>query len=210
MSESKNVFFDTKNLTPEQTYRLLASVVVPRPIAWVVSQNSQGLSNAAPFSFFNALSGHPPVVCLGIGHRDGQQKDTLKNIEETHEFVIHMVSENLAEAMNETSKDLPYGKDELEDLGLATQATHIINSKIISDCPVALECVYQQTLSVGKNGSGIVVGEVVAVHVHKNAVLDIEKCYIDTKELHLIGRMESPGWYTYTDKRFSLEPQLKT
>ena len=84
--------FDFSELSTANAFKLLSSVVVPRPIAWVVSQSAQGRRNAAPFSFFNVVSSDPPIVALGIGPRGGQLKDTSRNILETGEFVINLVS----------------------------------------------------------------------------------------------------------------------
>ena len=84
--------FDFSELSTTNAFKLLSSVVVPRPIAWVVSQSAQGQRNAAPFSFFNVVSSDPPIVALGIGPRGGQLKDTSRNILETGEFVINLVS----------------------------------------------------------------------------------------------------------------------
>ena len=95
--------FDFSELSTANAFKLLSSVVVPRPIAWVVSQSAQGRRNAAPFSFFNVVSSDPPIVALGIGPRGGQLKDTSRNILETGEFVINLVSAELAAQMNHTS-----------------------------------------------------------------------------------------------------------
>src|SRR5580704_8786192 len=95
---------------PVDIYRLLISCVTPRPIAWVTSQDREGRVNLAPFSFFNAFGANPPVVAFSpLNRRDGSKKDTLRNIEATGEFVLNAVVESVAEPMNRTSADLPYG-----------------------------------------------------------------------------------------------------
>src|SRR5690242_17454065 len=102
---SRAMNFDFSKLASADAFKLLSSVVVPRPIAWVVSQSPQGARNAAPFSFFNVVSSDPPIVALGIGPRGGQLKDTSRNILQTGQFVINLVSAELAEQMNHTSLD---------------------------------------------------------------------------------------------------------
>src|SRR5438105_6159478 len=102
-------------------YAMLVTLVTPRPIAWVTSLSRDGKLNAAPFSFFNAFGGNPPIIGFAPGDRnDGQPKDTARNIRETHEFVVNLVDEALAEAMNKTAASLPYGTNELEVAGLTT------------------------------------------------------------------------------------------
>ncbi|HZJ38850.1 MAG TPA: flavin reductase family protein, partial [Chthoniobacterales bacterium] len=100
-------------------YAMLVSLVTPRPIAWVTTLNENGAVNAAPFSFFNALGGDPPIIGFAPGDRDdGSPKDTARNIRRTHDFVVNLVDEVTAEAMNRTSASLPYGVSELEQAGL--------------------------------------------------------------------------------------------
>ncbi len=102
------------NLSSEQRYKLLVSSIVPRPIAWVTTQTADGQRNAAPFSFFNAMSADPPLLILGIMRRpDGSYKDTARNIIETGEFVVNLVAEWDAEAMNLTGIDAPPEIDEI-------------------------------------------------------------------------------------------------
>ncbi len=112
------MYFDISALDAPRSYKLLTATVVPRPIAWVVSADAQGRLNAAPFSFFNCFGGHPPVVCVGVGTRSGSPKDTLANIQARREFVVNLVPEALAAAMNDTATDFPQGHDELQITGL--------------------------------------------------------------------------------------------
>ena len=98
------MLFDFATLSPNIRYKLLVSTVVPRPIAWVVSQDVHGVLNAAPYSFFNAFSSEPPVIGIGVGRRSsGHAKDTRANIVETGEFVVNLVAEETASAMNVTA-----------------------------------------------------------------------------------------------------------
>ncbi len=116
------MLFDFKKLPPRERYKLLVSTVTPRPIAWIVSQNVQGHLNAAPFSFFNAFAGDPPVVGIGIGsHEPGRAKDTRANICETRQFVVNLVSQEIAERMNITAIEFPPGIDELKQAGLSSR-----------------------------------------------------------------------------------------
>src|SRR5580692_961552 len=106
---------DLEGKHKERAYGILASLVTPRPIAWVTTLSPDGVVNAAPFSFFNALGAEPPIIGFCPGNREeGVPKDTARNIRATHEFVVNLVSMDLAEAMNKTAASLPYGVDELQ------------------------------------------------------------------------------------------------
>jgi flavin reductase (DIM6/NTAB) family NADH-FMN oxidoreductase RutF len=197
------MYFDVSALDAPRSYKLLTATVVPRPIAWVVSADAQGRVNAAPFSFFNCFGGHPPVICVGVGNRGAGPKDTLANIEARREFVVNLVPEALAEAMNLTATDFPAGHDELQLTGLATVPSQQVSVPRIAASPVALECRLKQVIAI-EPASNIVVAEVLAVHVADAAVINAERCYIDTAKLMLIGRMQSPGGYTRTRDAFSM------
>jgi flavin reductase (DIM6/NTAB) family NADH-FMN oxidoreductase RutF len=102
----------------DRAYPLLASLVTPRPIAWVTTLGPDGVVNAAPFSFFNVLGANPPIVGFCPGDReDGTPKDTARNIRLSHEFVVNLVDEKTAEAMNRTAATLPYGESEIKSVG---------------------------------------------------------------------------------------------
>jgi len=197
------MLFDFKEIPGRETYKLMVSTVTPRPIAWVVSQDARGLLNAAPFSFFNVLSGDPAVVAIGIGNRKpGQAKDSRANILETGEFVVNLVSEANAEAMNITGIEFDSSVNELEQAGLTTLPSTRVKPPRIAESPVALECHLMQIIDLGE--SGLVLGRVVAMHVHDEFVLDAAKYYIDTPNLKLLGRMHGRGWYARTSDLFDM------
>ena len=191
------MLFDFKEIPGKECYKLLVSTVTPRPIAWVVSQDAKGLLNAAPFSFFNVFSGDPGVVAIGIGNRKpGQAKDSRANIRETGEFVVNLVSEANAEAMNITSIEFDSSVNELEQAGLTTLPSVRVKPPRIAESPVAMECELMQIVDLGE--SGLVLGRVLAMHVHDEMVLDAATHYIDTPRLKLLGRMHGRAWYART------------
>jgi len=198
------MLFDIHALDQRRSYKLVTATIVPRPIAWVVTLDAEGRCNAAPFSFFNCFGGHPPVVCLGIGQRDRSDKDTLAHIRARGEFVINLVPESLAGLMNDTATDFPRGDDELARVGLSTEASAKVAVPRIAGSPVALECRLRQVLQVDRTGD-LVVADVVAVHIADEAVIDAERCHIDTARLQLIGRMQSPGGYVRTGDTFTMQ-----
>jgi flavin reductase (DIM6/NTAB) family NADH-FMN oxidoreductase RutF len=198
------MLFETDKLSAQDTYKLLVSTVVPRPIAWVVTQDTDGTINAAPFSFFNAVSGNPPIVTFGIGGRGpGDAKDTGNIIRRTGQFVVNLVNNATAEAMNVTAIDFPLGVDELKEAGLTTIPSVKVKPPRIAESPVAFECERLVIVDVGIDRS-VVLGRVVAIHIADDCVLDPVKCYVDTPKLDLIGRMHGRGWYTRTTDRFEM------
>ncbi len=198
------MLFDFDTISPQDRYKLLVSTVGPRPIAWVVTQDAKGVTNAAPFSFFNAISGDPPLVIIGIGGRKpGDAKDTGNNIRETGQFVVNMVSDANAQAMNITAIDFPHGVDEIKEAGLTTLPSVKIKVPRIAESPVALECERFMNIDLGSDRT-LVIGKVLAVHVQDDCVLNAERCYIDNEKLDLIGRLHGAGWYSRTRDRFDL------
>ena len=198
------MIFEFNETAPRDIYKLLVSTIQPRPIAWVTTQDVDGTVNAAPFSFFNAVSGDPPVVAIGIGGRGpGDVKDTGGNIRRTGQFVVNLVSYGLAEQMNITAIDFPKEVDELKEARLTTAPSVKVKPPRIAEAPVALECERLVIVDVGVDRS-VVLGKVVAIYVRDDCVLDAERCYIDTPKLDLIGRMHGGGWYSRVTDRFDL------
>ena len=197
--------FDVASLDGGLCYKLMTSLVVPRPIAWLVTNNGTGGQNAAPFSFFNCFSGDPPVLCIGIGRPADRRKDSLANIERDREFVVNMVSEELAERMNVTATDFPPDWDELSVAGLETVPCEKVSVPRIAASPAAFECRLRELVPVG-HGSGnmIVIADVVGIHVRDDAITNLERCHVDGSKLGIVGRMQSPGRYVRTRDTFDM------
>ena len=196
--------FDFSTLSATDAYKLVVSSVVPRPIAWVVTQDAAGRVNAAPFSFFNALSGHPPLLAFGVGARDnGQPKDTATNIRQTGQFVINMVSEAMVHPMVVTATDFDAGIDELQQAGLSTLPSTRIKPPRIAQSPVAFECETFQTIAL-PGERDLVIGRILTMHIDEAKMLDVARHYVDTPALNLVGRMHGGGWYTRTADQFEV------
>lgn len=193
---------DLEGELAERAYPILASLVVPRPIALVTTVSLEGKVNAAPFSFFNVLGATPPIVAVAPGDRDdGTPKDTARNIRLTHEFVVNLVDEDLGEAMNRCAASLPYGVEELQHAGLRASASSVVKPPRIAEAPVSLECIEWGTLQIGNNR--VVIGLVKRVHL-RDELFDPVKKRVNSERLTLIGRMASPHWYCRTRDRFEL------
>lgn len=196
--------FDLEELSYRESYRLLVNTVVPRPIALVTSLDARGTANAAPFSFFNVMGHDPPVLVLGIERRGpGVPKDTLRNITERGEFVVNLVNEAIAEAMNVCAVDFPPDVDELERAGLTAAPSAKVSVPRVLESPVSLECATREVLQLGEERR-LVVGDVKALHV-ADEYYDPEKGYVLTERLGLIGRMHGRGWYVRTTDLFYME-----
>ena len=198
------MLFDVVGTTNENVYKLLVATIGPRPIAWVTTQDVDGTLNAAPFSFFNAMSGNPPVIAFGIGGRaPGDVKDTGGNIRRTGQFVVNLVNYKLAQQMNITAIDFPNSVNEIAEAGLTTAASTRVKPPRIAEAPVSMECERLVIVDVGIDRA-VVLGKVVAFHIQDEFVMDPDRCYIDTPKLDLIGRMHGSGWYARTTDRFDM------
>jgi flavin reductase (DIM6/NTAB) family NADH-FMN oxidoreductase RutF len=194
---------DLEGKHAEHAYAILASLVTPRPIAWVTTLGSDGVVNAAPFSFFNVLGANPPILGFCPGDRnDGTPKDTARNIRTSHEFVVNLVDEKTAEAMNRTAATLPYGVSEIQSTGLTTAPSSGVKPPRIAESPASLECVEWGTLQIGDNR--LIIGFIKRVHV-RDELFDPQTQRIRGELFHIIGRMASPNWYCRTSDRFEMK-----
>jgi flavin reductase (DIM6/NTAB) family NADH-FMN oxidoreductase RutF len=196
--------YDLDRIAPGLGYKLLASTVTPRPIAWVTTRSPGGVVNAAPFSFFNAMGGDPPTLVLGLmaGPR-GEYKDTARNILDTGEFVVNLVAEAMAAQMNATAIDAPPDVSELDLAGLATVPSGRVAPPRIAGSPVAFECRTLRAIETGPRQT-VVIGHVLAIHVDDEYLLDPAQGYVDTPKLHLIARMHGRGWYARRPELFEM------
>jgi flavin reductase (DIM6/NTAB) family NADH-FMN oxidoreductase RutF len=198
------MLFDMETLEAQNRYKILASTVAPRPIAWVTTLSGSGAINAAPYSFFNAMGHEPPTLAIGMLAGSGRFKDSASNILETGEFVVNLVAEKNAEAMNVTCIDAPPDVDELALAGLTPVASHAVRPPRIAESPVSFECKTLASLVTGPRQT-VVIGRVICAHIDEAVVQDKERCYIDTEKLNLIGRMHGSGWYARTTDLFQLD-----
>ncbi len=190
--------FEIARTDPHHAYNLLIGLVVPRPVALVTTVDLEGRVNAAPFSAYNYVSAEPPVVALGIANRpdeEGVEKDTSRNIRATGEFVVNVVNEPLAEAMNVCAVAFPPGESEVAAAGLATVPSTLVKPPRIALAPAHLECRLLQVIDVGN--THIVLGKVVLFHVDDEFV-DPKGPYIRADAMHNIGRMNGGGNYVRT------------
>ena len=180
-------------------HHILTGAIVPRPIAWVSTIGADGILNLAPFSSYCVVSLQPAMVgfCV-VPTRDGHKKDTLRNIESAKDFVINVVDESLAQAMNQTSAEYPSDVDEFKEVGLTPTKSDIVKSPMVAESPVNMECKLVQIMEFGEvpTGSNVVIGEVVLVHVKDDLWVDD---HIDPSRLRAVGRMGGDSYCRTTD-----------
>ena len=190
---------------PANVYKLMIGAIVPRPIAFVSSISAGGIRNLAPFSFFTAASANPPVICFApmVRASDGGQKDTLRNVQETGEFVVNIVSEDFAQQMNICSGEYPPDVDEWEKSGLTPVPSECVKPPRVAESRFQMECRLVDVVSVSKQplGGSLVLGEVLRFHVADEL---FEEYRIDPDRLRAIGRMGGPTYARTTD-RFDLQ-----
>jgi flavin reductase (DIM6/NTAB) family NADH-FMN oxidoreductase RutF len=198
------------DLSHKDLYSILLNSVAPRPIAWVSTVSASGQLNLAPFSFFNCVCVDPPLLAFAPGLRRpkqpeadrGEAKDTLRNIRETKEFVVNIVTFELAEAMNLTSGEYEASVDEFEVAKLTPQPSKIVRPPRVGESPVSFECKLHQILdfSPAPTSGTLVIGQIVSIHMNDANLKDGK---LDRNSLDLIGRMGG-NQYTRTTQRFDM------
>lgn len=201
---------------PRQIYKLMTGIIVPRPIALVSTVDRAGVANLAPFSFFAGVGSNPPTVLFcptlraagedAPGLRTDRRKDTLRNVEETGEFVVNVVSEAIAEAANASSAEVPPEVDEFELAGLTPAASLAVRPPRVAQSPAQMECRLMQVIYTGRGaGAGVIVlGEVVRFHMRRDLFEDFR---IDPAGLDAVGRMAGNNWVRTRDRIELIRPR---
>jgi flavin reductase (DIM6/NTAB) family NADH-FMN oxidoreductase RutF len=200
--------FDLEKSPRSHAYKLLVGLVAPRPIALVTSMDEEGKLNAAPFSAYNYLCTDPPIVGIGVTNRTNeiyQPKDTARNIRRTGEFVVNIVTEDIAQKMNICATEFPHELNELELAGFTTTPSEKVKVPRIAEAHAAMECVEFSTMEIGR--SRIILGRVVAIYV-EDRFIDPAGPYVKADELHAIGRMNGLGNYVRTRDAFMEIPRI--
>jgi len=188
-----------------EIYKLMVGLIVPRPVALVSTVDKDGVPNVAPFSFFNGVGSNPPTVlfCPALRSSGDKRKDTLRNVEQTGEFVINIVSDSIAAAANATAADVGPEVDEFLLAGLTAIPSEAVRAPRVAESPAQFECKLLQIVFTGEApGAGVVVlGEIVRVHVAAHLEHNFR---VDPAGLDAVGRMAGNTW-VHTRERFDLE-----
>lgn len=200
--------FDLEKSPRGYAYKLLVGLVAPRPIALITSMNEDGRLNAAPFSAYNYLCTDPPIIGVGVTNRSSETfvpKDTARNIRRTGEFVVNIVTEDIASQMNICATEFPEEMNEVDLAGFTTVPSEKIKVPRLAEAHAAMECREFTTLEIGR--SRIILGRVVAIYV-EDRFIDPEGPYVKAEELHAIGRMNGLGNYVKTRDAFINIPRI--
>jgi flavin reductase (DIM6/NTAB) family NADH-FMN oxidoreductase RutF len=186
-----NMFIPLSSKSKAEVYQLLVQTVLPRPIAYITTHNKNGLVNGAPFSFFNVVCSSPPIISVAIGKkRDGERKDTAKNIIENKEFIIHIVDSNNVQQVNDSAASYPSTISEIDKVGFTLTKSELVSVPRINESKIALECRLYEHLTVGESvdepGTNLILGEVVGLHIDDQLYKEGE---ISTSLLKPIGRL---------------------
>jgi flavin reductase (DIM6/NTAB) family NADH-FMN oxidoreductase RutF len=201
------------NCELRQIYKLMTGIIVPRPVALVSTVDRNGVTNLAPFSAFASAGSNPPAVlfCPVLraaeeGRPSDLRKDTLRNVEETGEFVVNAVSEAIAAASNASAAEVPPEVDEFNLAGLTPVASEIVRPPRVAESPAQMECKLLQVIYVGRTpGAGVIVlGEVVRFHVREDLMEDFR---IDPAGLDAVGRMAGNTWVRTRDRIELIRPK---
>lgn len=182
-------FIDAAGLDTAEAYRLIIGCVVPRPIAWVTTVDADGCVNAAPFSSYNYVATTPPMLAINIASRDGQEKDTARNIRASGEFVVNVATEATMDLMHACGENYAPGISETDALGIALLPSRLVRPPRIALTPVQMECRLDQVVVLGQGVNTLFIGEVVAFHL-SSEVYDGQR--VDSARLRPLARLGGP------------------
>jgi flavin reductase (DIM6/NTAB) family NADH-FMN oxidoreductase RutF len=194
------------DINPEQTYKLLTGIVVPRPIAWVSTRSTAGLINLAPFSCYTIVSNKPPMIGINIGRKAGVRKDTSRHIHETGEFVVNIGDDTLIDAIHQSAVEHPPEISEAALLGLELIKGQAIAVPRLAIAPISMECRLHSVTPFGDTGAEFHVGEIMLFHVRDDL---LHNGKIDTAQLRPIARLAGPNYATLGEI-ISIQPIAQT
>lgn len=197
------MYINLSKLSESQVYFTMTQTVIPRPIAWVLSENQSGSYNLAPFSYFNAVCSDPPLVMISIGKKpDGSCKDTLVNIEQRSDFVVHIVSKDLLRPMNQSSATLAKEQSELEIIGLQTEPFEGSRIPRLADARVAFACERYEIIKLGSIPQSLVLGRISHIYIDDTVVGEDEKgrMKVIAERVDPLGRLGASEYVSFGEK----------
>jgi flavin reductase (DIM6/NTAB) family NADH-FMN oxidoreductase RutF len=201
---------DPRSMPPPAVYKLLIGCIVPRPIAWVSTVSIDGVNNLAPFSFFMGVCNDPPTLAFSVGPRSAAagpggtgQKDTVRNLEATGDFVVNVVDDACAAQMNHTSGEYPPNVDEFALAGLTAVPSVTVRAPRVREAPISMECRVAQILRVGRGPHSLVLGEILIFHL-RDDLYHRETGRVDMHRLKPVGRLAGE-MYTHVHDLFEMQ-----
>ena len=197
------MLIDLAEIDAKHIHPILTQAVIPRPVAWVLSQNSGGDYNLAPYSFFTVITTKPPILMVSVGKKpgDGSFKDTRVNLEARKQFVVHIGSQRHARAMTESSRHLDHGESELNHLDLELVQEDGWPMPRLADCTVAFYCELREVIEMGDTPQSLVFGNIKQVFVDDSvASINEQGRYLfDAKAIDPIARLGGSEYGTLGD-----------
>jgi flavin reductase (DIM6/NTAB) family NADH-FMN oxidoreductase RutF len=198
------------DLSTPQTYFTMTQAVIPRPIAWILSENEDASFNLAPFSYFNAVCSDPPLVMVSIGlQEDGSKKDSLRNIRQRSQYVIHIASSDQLPELNQSSATLPPGESEVLASNLQTTPVEGFHMPRLSDCKIALMCERYQIQTIGNNNQqSLLFGEIREIYVDDSCVEinDQGRLKILADQVRPLSRLGASQFASFGDVQVAKRP----
>ncbi len=202
------MFYETKKNNHGLKYNPFKSCIIPRPIAWITTLGDDGIDNCAPYSFFNGVSSEPPMVMFannGPSLKGGGPRDTFSNVRDTHEFVINISTYSTKNKMNITSTRLEKNISEIEFASLETLESNIVKPKRLKHSPISMECILHKIIDLPgtneNNYNGIIIGEVIGIHIDDNYIKDGKVDVIKMQPLARLGYFD----YSIIENIFSIK-----
>ncbi|KRE36246.1 flavin reductase family protein [Paenibacillus sp. Soil724D2] len=199
------ISINPNNQTERDNYKLLSGSILPRPIAFVTTLSTDGILNAAPFSYFNIVTSNPPMLSISVQRQQGKQKDTSRNAIEKGAFVVHISDESNIEAVNQTAVNLPSHESEVEWARLTPVPSTAIDVPGVAEAKIRMECVLEQAIPLGGNtampGCDLLIGRIVHFHIHESLY---QEGRIDPNKLQPVSRLAG-DFYSKLGERFSIK-----
>lgn len=183
------ISIDPQQLTERENYKLMIGSIIPRPIAFVTSLTKEGILNGAPFSYFNIVTANPPMISISVQRRNGDRKDTSRNIMEKKEFVVHIVDETNVEQINETAATLSSKESEIEKAKLTEIPSDVIETPGIQEAKVRFECELEKIIELGNSDevtTDLIIGKIVKMHFDESVYNEGKIVY---RELNAVSRL---------------------
>ena len=196
---------EMSTLAPSQVYHLLTQTIIPRPIAWVLTESGSENYNLAPFSYFTAISSQPPLLMFSVGSKpNGEIKDTVRNVLETGQMVIHIANVDFAEAVAQSAATLPHGESEVEASNLELCPMEEFELPRVKDCPIAFGCKLYEIKEIGDSPQHLVFAEIEHVYIDPKMIVDRDdRLHIDTMKVNPLCRLGG-NKYAVLEKTFSV------
>lgn len=185
-------------------YKMMTGAIIPRPVAFVLSKSTEGVINAAPFSYFNIVSANPPLISVSIQRKDGVQKDSAQNIIDTKQFVVHVTTEGIVENVNQTAAPLAHNDSELRLTDFTLIDSDVIDVPGVAEAPFWMECTLAQHVTDERYGSfDLMIGKVERFHIDEN-LYNTTNGHVDALGLKAVSRLAGND-YAKVGEKFTLE-----